>query len=182
MRQHHLTAVTQAALTLALGACGAAPGSEEASSAANAHVTAALRAADSTLQAAVEAKDARRTAAMYMADAMLMPVAEPAVVGRAAIAREWAKLYGIPGFRNHAKTTRVEVAASGDLGITQGTYEATMTGADGRPVVEGGKWVTVWRRDVDGQWRATTDIANTDAPPPDHQESNVGGDPARPAR
>jgi ketosteroid isomerase-like protein len=96
----------------------------------------------------------------------LLPIAEPAVVGRAAIAREWAKVYGIPGFRNPAQITRLDVAGSGDLGITQGTYEATMTGADGRPPVEGGKWVTVWRRDVDGQRRVTTDIANTDARPP----------------
>jgi ketosteroid isomerase-like protein len=111
---------------------------------------------------------------------MLLPIAEPAVAGRAAIEREWAKVYGIPGFRSRASITRVEVVESGDLGFTQGTYEATMTGPDDRPVVEGGKWVTVWRRDAKGQWRVTTDIANTDAPPPEHQESTAHGDPGQP--
>lgn len=182
MARHHLLGVTLAAWSLAVGACGAAPGSETASSAANVRevAVAELRAADSTLQVAVEAKDAQRTAALYMADATLLPIAEPAVVGRAAIQQAWANVYGIPGFRSRARITRLEVAGGGDLGFTQGTYEATMTGADGRPVVEGGKWVTVWRRDADGQWRVATDIANTDAPPPEHQESTAHGSAARP--
>jgi ketosteroid isomerase-like protein len=135
MARHHLAGVTLAACSLAVGGCGAAPGSETASSAANVReaAVATLRAADSTLQMAVEAKDAERTAALYMADATLLPIAEPAVVGRAAIQQAWASVYGIPGFRNRARITRLEVAAGGDLGFTQGTYEATMTGADGRP-------------------------------------------------
>jgi len=183
MTRHHLAGVTLIALALELGAC-APPGNDTASSAStvNPRAAAALRAADSALQAAVEAKDAPRTAALYMADATLLPIAEPAVVGRAAIEQEWAKVYGIPGFRNRARITRLEVAGSGDLGFTQGTYESTMTGADGRPVVEGGKWVTVWRRDADGQWRVATDIANTDAPPPEHQESTARSGPAQPPR
>jgi uncharacterized protein (TIGR02246 family) len=179
MARHQLAAVALAVLFPVIEGCGSPAGRESPPYRARDRVAAeaALRAADSALQGAVEAGDAARTAALYMADATLLPIAEPAVVGREAIRQEWAKVFGIPGFQNRARTTRLEVAAGGDLAFTQGTYESAMTGADGRPTVERGKWVTVWRREADGQWRVATDIANTDAPPPAHQESTVRAQP-----
>jgi uncharacterized protein (TIGR02246 family) len=130
----------------------------------------AIRAADSALTAAVVAKDADRTAALYAEDAVLLPVAEPLIEGRAAIREEWAKVNGIPGLANRARLVRVE-ASGGSLAYTRGTYETTMLGPDGKPTVERGKWVTVWRRQADGSWRVAADIYNTDSPPPLHQES-----------
>ena len=181
MARHWLAATEMTILISVLWACDAPRERESAlgGSRDRAAAAAALRAADSALQAAVAAKDPGRTSGLYMADATLLPIAEPAVVGREAIRDEWAKTFGIPGFQNRARTTRLAVAAGGDLGFTQGTYESAMTGADGRPTVERGKWVTVWRLEADGQWRVVTDIANTDAPPPAHQESTVQA-PARP--
>ena len=133
-----------------------------------------LRSADSALTAAIAAKDVDRTTAFYDENAELLPVAEPVVVGREAIRREWADIFGIPGFASTANLTRVEVSADGTLAYTRGTYETTMTGSDRRPTVEVGKWVTVWRRSSDGSWRIVQDITNTDAPPPDHLESTHG--------
>jgi ketosteroid isomerase-like protein len=43
---------------------------------------------------------------------------------------------------------KMEIAASGDLGVTLGGYDAT-TGAGS----EHGTWVRVWKRDVTGRWR-----------------------------
>lgn len=182
MSRRQLATAVLVVLVPALWGCGKDTGRESARAPASdaATGTAALRAADSALAAAVAAKDPGRTADLYMADATLLPIAEPPIVGREAIRREWAKTFGIPGFQNRARTTRLEVAAGGDLAFTQGTYESAMTGADGRPTVERGKWVTVWRRESDGKWRVTTDISNTDAPPPEHQESTVHGGSARP--
>lgn len=157
-----------AAFSAAFAACDREP-----PAAHRAQAEAALRAADSALQVAVEAKDAARTAAFYATDAQLLPVAEPVVSGRPAIEREWANVYGIPGFQNRARMTRLEIAESGDLAFTQGTYESAMRGADGKPTTEVGKWISVWRREADGQWRVVADIFNTDSPPPDHQESTA---------
>ena len=47
-----------------------------------------LLVADSLVQAAVVAQDAARLASYYADDAVLMPVAEPIVAGRAAIRAE----------------------------------------------------------------------------------------------
>jgi uncharacterized protein (TIGR02246 family) len=130
----------------------------------------AVRVADSSLAAAVEAKDADRTAALYADDAVQMPVAEPLISGRAAIREEWAKVYGIPGFTNKSQLVSVEVSG-GSLAYTRGTYESAMLDPKGKPTTERGKWITVWRRQADGTWRVAADIYNTDAPPPLHQES-----------
>lgn len=154
---------------------GDAARTEGATALPRAAAEASLRAADSALQAAVAAKDAARTAALYAMDAVLLPVAEPVVTGRPAIQAEWTKVFGIPGFDNSARLTKVEVAASGDLGYTRGTYATTMAGTDGRSTTEVGKWVSVWRREADGQWRVVADIFNTDTPPPDHQPSTATG-------
>ena len=59
----------------------------------------------------------------------------------------------------------VDVAASGDLGVTWGFY--TVERQD--PVAEEGKaygkYVTVWRKQADGRWKATLDIGNPGPPP-----------------
>ena len=130
----------------------------------------AVRVADSSLAAAVEAKDADRTASFYADDAVQLPVAEPLVSGRAAIREEWAKVYGIPGFSNTSRLESVEVSG-GSLAYTRGIYASTMLGPDGKPTTERGKWITVWRLQADGTWRVAADISNTDSPPPLHQES-----------
>ena len=130
-----------------------------------------LRSADSALTAAISAKDADRTAAFYEDNAELLPVAEPAVAGRDAIRRKWSEFMGIPGFSNQASPTRVDISTDGTLAYTRGTYETAMTGADGKPTVERGKYLTVWRRQADGSWRIVQDMSNTDTPPPEHQES-----------
>lgn len=134
---------------------------------------AALHAADSAFQAAVVKRDLDSTTGFYAEDAVMLPVAEPLVEGRAAIRSEWAHVFGIPGYSSSARVTAVDVAASGDLGYTRGTYESPMLAPDGRQVVERGKWVSVWRRAADGAWRITVDVYNTDSPPPDHQASTA---------
>ncbi len=44
--------------------------------------------------------------------------------------------------------------ASGDLGYTYGTYTRATSDTDGNKAVETGLYVTVWRRNADGAWKA----------------------------
>jgi ketosteroid isomerase-like protein len=166
---------TLAILTVVLDGCAPSepPRAAALVSFDSAQAVRSLRAADSGLSAAVAAKDARRAATFYATDATLLPVAEPIVAGRAAIEQEWAKVFGIPGFRNVAHTTQLEVGRGGTLAYTRGTYETELTEMDGSLAVERGKWVTVWRYNPSAGWRIVTDIFNTDAPPPVHRESTT---------
>lgn len=66
------------------------------------------------------------------------------------------------------------VSASGDLGYTWGTWEATVPDVEtGGVEVSTGRYVTVWRRDPDGSWRVALDMGNDGAPP----ESEEAGEP-----
>jgi ketosteroid isomerase-like protein len=72
----------------------------------------------------------------------------------------------MPGFGLTWKATRAEVSASGDVGYTVGAYEMTMNDATGKPQVDKGKYVTIWKKGADGKWKVKEDIFNSDTPPP----------------
>jgi hypothetical protein len=63
--------------------------------------------------------------------------------------------------------TKADVAASGDIGHTAGTYEMTMGGT-----TEKGKYVTAWKK-VNGAWKVTDDIFNADATPAAPADAHV---------
>jgi uncharacterized protein (TIGR02246 family) len=58
----------------------------------------------------------------------------------------------------------VEVAASGDLGVSRGGYRLTQVAEDGTETVLGGTFVTTWRKSSDGKWRAILDIGTPGQP------------------
>jgi uncharacterized protein (TIGR02246 family) len=112
-----------------------------------------------------QAKDVDKIVAGYAPDATVMQPDMPAMKGAEAIRA------GIKAFvadKNFALTfapTAVEVARSGDIGYSYGTYSATMTSPKTKkPVTEKGKYVTVYKKQADGSWKAFLDINNADAP------------------
>lgn len=129
----------------------------------------AVSAADKELQRAVAERNLEQVISFYADDAVLLPAAEPMITGKAAIREEWQEILGIPDFENISTLKRLDVSSSGDLAYTVGTYVTTMAGEHGEEVVEPGKWVSIWKRQADGQWRIVVDTYNTDVPPPDHQ-------------
>lgn len=58
------------------------------------------------------------------------------------------------------KPTRWWGSKGGDMGVTAGEYVRTPTTPD-RPVLTG-RYVTVWRKDASGQWKALVDIGEAD--------------------
>lgn len=129
----------------------------------------AIRAADTALQKAVADKDLERIVSFYAEEAVMLPTAEPIVVGKSAIREEWQHILSIPRFQNNSSLTRIDVSSSGDMAYSMGTYVATMLGEAGNSATEPGKWLSVWKRQADGSWRIVVDTYNTDIPPPDHK-------------
>jgi ketosteroid isomerase-like protein len=64
------------------------------------------------------------------------------------------------------EATRIEVAKSGDVAYTQGAYTMTMTdSATKKPITDKGSYVTVYKKQADGSWKAVSDIASSGTPP-----------------
>jgi len=95
-----------------------------------------------------------------------MPPNAPADTTKETIRKGWQDLLASPGLVISWKTTKVEVAESGDLACLSGTYKLTMNDASGKPVSDHGKYVEVWEKQSDGKWKCGTDIWNSDLPVP----------------
>ena len=89
----------------------------------------------------------------------------PLVKGDKAIRDGVGPMFKAPGFNMAWKATKAEVAASGDLGYTMGTYELTMNNAAGMPATEKGKFLTTWKK-INGAWKVADDTSNSDAATP----------------
>jgi ketosteroid isomerase-like protein len=111
----------------------------------------------------VAAKDPAKFAQYYADDATLMLQNEPIIKGLANIKSALGPMMQDPSFALSFSTDKVEV--SGTLGYAQGPYSLTTTARDGKPFTDKGKYLTVFRKQADGSWKAIEDILNSDAPP-----------------
>jgi ketosteroid isomerase-like protein len=111
-----------------------------------------------------EPRTLRKQVSFYSNDAIVMPPNAPADTTKETIRKGWQDLLGTPGLVISWKTTKVEVAKSGDLAFLSGTYELTMNDSSGKPINDRGKYVEVWEKQSDGKWKCATDIWNSDLP------------------
>lgn len=123
----------------------------------------ALAKLDDDWSKAAGARDVDLVASFYAEDAVAYPPNEPVCMGRAAAKRVWAAYLAEKSFSISWKTTHAEVAKSGEVGFTWGTYEDSYKGADGKQVNEKGKYLCIWKKQKDGTWKATNDMWNSDA-------------------
>ncbi len=106
---------------------------------------------------ALNAGDVDALAALYADDArVLAPNAEMAV-GQEAVRAAFGEMVAA-GWGG--ELTTIEAQSSGDLGYNVGTF--VLETKDGG-LVDRGKFIEIWQR-IDGQWRITNDIWNSDAP------------------
>jgi len=126
--------------------------------------TKALRDLDAQWSAAAGAKDLDKTVSYYSNDAIVMPPNASAATTRESIRSAWKEMLTSPGAAISWKATKVEVAKSGDLAYVSGTYEETMTDANGKPVKDRGKYIEIFKKQADRTWKVVADIWNSDLP------------------
>ncbi|HEV1992913.1 MAG TPA: DUF4440 domain-containing protein [Candidatus Acidoferrum sp.] len=121
-----------------------------------------IRKLDKEWSAAVQSKDAGKMLAYYAADASAFPFNAPIATGKEQIQELWAGLMSMPGFSLSFAPTKIEVAKSGDMAYDVGTFELKHNDANGNLTTTAGKYVVVWKKQPDKQWKVVADIFNTD--------------------
>ena len=110
-------------------------------------------------------KDAAKLASHYADNAVLMIPGSPAVSGLDAIRANSAQMASDPALSLNFKSDRIGVAKSGDLAYTQGTYTITLTDPLTKQIIhDHGSYVTTYRKQPDGAWKAVADIASSAVP------------------
>ncbi len=115
---------------------------------------------------AANIKDADAFVAFYTDDASVLMPNAPIFNGKPAIKESMKPLMTDPNFSLTYIPTRVEVSKSGDMAFTQGPYKMSFSDYKGNKFTDEGKYLTVWRKQADGKWKAVEDTMNSDLPLP----------------
>ena len=121
---------------------------------------AAIRQSDENSVKAMNFKDWKGAAAVYADDAIGMPPNGPAVQGKAAI-QAWMEAF--PPFSSFQEQSS-EIEGQTDLAYDRGTYSITLTPPGAAPIVDRGKYLSIWHKQADGTWKVVRHIFNSDLP------------------
>jgi ketosteroid isomerase-like protein len=119
---------------------------------------AAIRAAIELDMAAVRRADWDAIARLFTADAIRFPPNQPPVRGRTAM-RAWLETF--PPLEEFAITAD-EIVGGDGLAFVRGTYTMTIGGPS--PITDRGNYMGLMRKQPDGSWLWTTDMAVSELP------------------
>lgn len=110
-------------------------------------------------------KDVDKLVGHYADDGVLMAPGEPATVGKDAIRSALKQMVADPTMSLKFQASKVDT--SGDMGYSQGSYTFTFTDPQSKQLInDHGSYVTVYRKQADGTWKAASDIATSAVPMP----------------
>ena len=121
-----------------------------------------LRDLDAQWAKAAAAKDVEQTIAYYSDDAIVLPPNATRAATKEAVRNVWKEMFASPGLVITWKPTKVQLAKSGDMGWVSGTYELTMNDTNGKPINDRGKYLEVWEKQSDGNWKCRAEMWNSD--------------------
>ncbi len=112
------------------------------------------------------AKDVDKIMAHYADDAVLMAPGTPALSGKEAIRKALKDMTGDPALSLKFQASKVEVSKASDVAYAQGSYTMAVTDSTSKQVInDHGSYVTTYRKQPDGAWKAVADIASSELPP-----------------
>jgi uncharacterized protein (TIGR02246 family) len=117
-------------------------------------------------------KDVEKIVSHYADDATFIVPGMPPISGKDAIRNFDKQMVSDPTLSLKFQSSKVEVANSGDLAYTQGSYTMSMTDPQThQPINDSGSYVTTWRRRPGASWKAVSDIITSNMPPPASQQT-----------
>ena len=122
----------------------------------------ALRAVELAEEQAWISKDLDKAVSFYADDAVLMNNNSPIVRGKDQIRALIKPEFDNPDEKAGYEILSVDVAQSGEIGYTAGTWFVTSTDPRTRKAITNrGSWITVRKKQADGQWKIVYDIGNS---------------------
>ena len=111
-------------------------------------------------------KDVDKWAQHYTDDGSVLLPDMPIMTGKEAIRGGMKPMMSDPNFAVAFGATKLEVAKSGELAYSQGIYSLTTSNPKTKaPTTEKGKYLTVYKKQADGSWKAVEDTFMADGPP-----------------
>jgi uncharacterized protein (TIGR02246 family) len=114
--------------------------------------------------AMMKAKDIDTALTYFADDALGLYPGMPVQQGKQAIKTSLAAIYADPNYSWTFQSSSMDVSKGGDMVYSQGTYAMTTTDAKTKkPKTESGKYLTIYRKQADGNWKvvADADVPNT---------------------
>lgn len=127
-----------------------------------AQVRAAIEKANGRFREAVRRGDGAALAALYSEDARLLPPNIEIIRGREGIQAFWSG--GLKMGIKDATLTTVEILGAGDLVCEVGTYDLTIRPDGQQTMKDAGKYLVLWKKSAEGDWKLHADIWNTSRP------------------
>jgi ketosteroid isomerase-like protein len=121
-----------------------------------------LRDLDVQWAKAAAAKDVEQTIGYYSDDAIVLPPNATDAATKEAIRNVWKDRFASPSLVISWQPTRVQVGKSGEMAWVRGRYELTMNDASGKAIDDRGKYLEVWEKQADGNWKCAADMWNSD--------------------
>lgn len=123
----------------------------------------AVKNVEAQMLAGFQAKDGAKISATYAADALVVTPGR-SLKGSEAVNKGIADDLGDPAFKLNFHNDKTDVASSGDLAYTTGTYTVSYTDAKTKKAQDGsGSYLTVFRKQADGTWKAVADFSTDTA-------------------
>jgi ketosteroid isomerase-like protein len=96
----------------------------------------------------------------FAEDGVSLGNGQPPVVGRVAIVKSanWSP----QAYQLVWTPTDAAMGPSGDMGYTWGHFEGRSKDANGNPVVTTGRYMTIWRKQPDGNWKVVLDAGSNE--------------------
>ena len=153
----HKAIRSMAAVAAALALTGCLKGAH--GSVDTAQISDSIKAQEAQWEKDYAAKDVNALAGHYAQDAALGGPGDPVATTDADRREALQGLVTDPNLKLNFAADRVQVAAAGDYAYSRGHYSMTMTDkATYKPVESTGSYLTVYKKESDGSWKAVEDF------------------------
>ncbi len=102
--------------------------------------------------------------AVYPEDSAWLPPNAPTIRGADAVRAVATQFTADPEFAFEVQVDTVEVSGDGQMAYLIGTYQLTLSDADGNPNTDHGKFVEVWKKYPNDSWNHVLAIWNSNEP------------------